>query len=170
MQRIAITLLLFLFTSAFFKVSAQNGTEGADNVTITVTATVQSIIETITIQTIDFDGAEREGTVVTINPVESALAGKIIARGTPGSEFRLEFLEERLMPNTVGDGSLSFIYSLAGNDIDEQESAELLGPEVRDLEFNSDGEFFIWVGGTFDLEDVNPGSYEGEFAIEIEYI
>lgn len=95
--------------------SAQNGTGSSDAVTITVTATVQSIIETITIQTIDFDGADRDGTIVTIDPVESPLAGKIVTRGTPGSEFRLEYLEERLMPNTQGNGTLSFLYNLAGN-------------------------------------------------------
>lgn len=139
-------------------------------VSITVNATVQTLIETITIQAIELDGSERDNSVIFVNPTESPRAGKIIARGTPESEFRVEFMRDQLLNNADGKGFLIFNYILAVSQTNDQSSAELFEPDARELSFNSQGEFFIWVGGAFDIDQVYPGSYEGEFSIEIEYL
>lgn len=148
---------------------AQNGSP-ANVENINVTVDVIGTTEMITINTIDFENIESGNSVINVNPIQSPRAGKMIARGNPGSEFRLNYLRERELTGSESGTVLFFTYQVAGNSIDEQESAELLDQEVRELVFNSDGEFYIWVGGTVDLSEVEPGNYEGEFTIEIEYI
>lgn len=139
-------------------------------VSINVTAIVNGAVETITIQTIDFENIERENSVVTVNPITSPRAGKMIARGTPNAEFQIDYLRERVLDNANGPGNIIFTYTVAGNIIDVQETSEILSQEVRDLTFNNDGEYFIWVGGFADITNAEPGTYIGEFTIEIEYI
>jgi hypothetical protein len=160
-----LLLLLIFISSASLLYAQDNG-----GVNINVTAVVNGTIETITIQTIDFQGVERESSLINIDPVTSPRAGKLIARGAPNSDFQIDFVRQRELSNTEGTGILVFNYQISGNTIDEQDTSELLDQEIRDLTFNEEGEFFIWVGGNVDVGEVQPGSYEGEFTIEIEYI
>lgn len=94
----------------------------------------------------------------------------MIAVGNPGSEFRLDFLRERQVSRIDGPGFLSFEYEIAGNIEEEQQSAELLEDDNRTLKFNSEGRYYIWVGGRVNLVNAQPGKYEGDFTIEIDYI
>ncbi|MEX0647095.1 MAG: hypothetical protein WEA56_12005 [Balneolaceae bacterium] len=146
------------------------GQSHSQSINIRVSATVQETIELITIESLDLRNANRQESILTLNPVQDSGAGKMVARGTPGSEFRLDYLRQRELTNTRGTGTLLVIYNISGNHIDEQQTSELLEQEVRDLEFNDDGEFYIWIGGIVDLSEAEPGSYEGDFTIEIEYI
>jgi len=158
--------LVLFFLAPFSGLMAQNG-----SVQITVSATIQGSIELITIQTLDFQNNSGEArTLVEMNPVTNPNAGKMVARGNPGAEFRLNYLRTRELTNTSGSGVIFFQYDVSANNIDEQETSELLEQEGRPLTFNENGEFFIWVGGSVDLSAAQPGSYEGEFTIEIEYI
>lgn len=161
MQKSSALVLFLLFPFTLF---AQK------NVEISVSASVGGAIEMFTIQTMDFEEIERNENIISVNPIESARAGKMIARGAPNTEFRIDFLREQELTNTIGAGTLVFNYSIAGNSVDEQETAELLDQEMRDLQFNEDGEFFIWVGGNTNISEAEPGRYEGEFTLEIEYI
>lgn len=158
----ALALLFYFLTP--FAVFAQQSIE------ISVSATVNGTVEMFTIQTMDLQDIERNSNIITVDPIQSPRAGKMIARGTPNTEFRFDYLRERELSNTLGTGVLLFNYNVAGNTVDEQETSELLDQEARDLQFNENGEFFIWVGGNVDISEVEPGSYEGEFTIEIEYI
>lgn len=160
------SLILLLLTG--FAANAYGQDNGSVN--ISVSAVVNGVVETITIQTIDFQGVERESSLISINPVTSARAGKMIARGAPNAEFQIDYIRQRELTNTDGTGVLIFNYQISGNTIDEQDTSELLDQEIRDLTFNADGEYFIWVGGSVDVGEAQPGSYEGEFTIEIEYI
>lgn len=160
-------LLLTIFLTGMAALSyGQSGSP----VTINVTAIVNGAIETITIQTIDFDNVERNNSTISVDPVLSPRAGKMIARGTPNATFQIDYLQQRELDNSRGSGTIIFNYRIAGNIVDEQSTAEILDQEVRDLSFNTDGEYFIWVGGSVDVGNAEPGSYEGEFTIEIEYI
>ena len=161
-----ILLAAILITGSTGLIYAQDDRQ----VSINVTAVVNGAVETITIQTIDFDNIERENSIVTVNPITSPRAGKMIARGTPNAEFQIDYLQERVLDNANGPGTIIFTYTVAGNIVDVQETAEILSQEVRDLSFNNDGEYFIWVGGFADLANAEPGTYIGEFTIEIEYI
>lgn len=167
MKTTIFTILLSLVALCSYAQAQQNRSK---SVSINISATVSSSIELITIQTLDLQNADTQNNTLEINPILSSNAGNMVARGNPGSEFRLNYLEVRELTNIEGTGVLFFEYRIAGNNIDEQNTAELLQPESRELQFNEDGQFYIWVGGRIDLTNAEPGSYEGDFSIEIEYI
>lgn len=170
----ASIFLRFLLVSLFYVLCFTNALKAqitdAHNVSITVMAYVSIPIETITIQSIDFRYEDMENNILSVDPVVNPSAGKMVVRGIPDEGMRLNFVQNRELVNNQTNHVLFFEYFVAGNDIDEQESSELLSPDNRDLSFNADGEFYIWVGGRVDLSTAQPGSYDGEFNIEIEYL
>jgi hypothetical protein len=63
-----------------------------------------------------------------------------------------------------------FKYQIAGSTIDYQITSEILRNDNRNVRFNTEGRFYLWIGGTVDVSLAKPGAYQGEFTIEIEYI
>lgn len=163
-----IILVVFIISLKAGSVSGQS--QDSQSVSISVTALVSSTIELFTIQTVDFRYEDVELNILSIDPIVNPSAGKMVTRGTPNAEMRINFIQNRELVNVNTNHVLLFEYFVAGNNLDEQESSELINPDNRDLSFNDDGEFYIWVGGRVDLSTAQPGSYEGEFSIEIEYI
>lgn len=158
-------LLLFLFSS---EIKAQ--TNEPQSISISISAQIAPTIELFTVQTVDFRYEDMEQNILAIDPVLNPSAGKMVARGAPDMEIRINFLQSRELVNNETNHVLFFEYFVAGNELNEQETSELLQPDNRSLSFNADGEFYIWVGGRVDLSTAEPGRYEGEFSIEIEYI
>lgn len=165
---LVITIVCLYSLLAQSVLYAQNNE--SKTVTISVSATVNATIELFTIQTFDFRSQDIELSILSIDPIVNPSAGKMLARGTPNSEIRINYLQTRELVHTQTNQVLFFEYIVAGNNVDEQENSELLSQEARDFSFNEDGEFYIWVGGRVDLSTAQPGSYEGEFNLEIEYI
>ncbi len=124
----------------------------------------------ITIQSMRLSQAEANNDIIQINPQNHAYAGKMIAIGTPNSEIRISFLQQRELTQQRGSSTLLFNYRVAGNNTDDQSTAELLSQDNRDFEFNSEGRFYIWIGGNVDISTASPGNYQGEFTLEIDYI
>lgn len=140
------------------------------SVSIDVSARVVDTIELTTIRNMSFEDIQPSQSELSISPVQDANAGKMVASGIPNARMRVQFLREWQLTNSRGGPPLTFFYQLAGNSVDEQSTAELLQTDNRNLEFNSDGEYYFWIGGTVNISEAEPGSYEGEFTIEIEYI
>jgi hypothetical protein len=156
-------ILLHLQSTTLF--AQDNG-----DVSINVSAQVISSIETITMQSMDLQNAERQNDRININPRNSSNAGKMVAIGTPNSEIRISYLEQRELTQQRGSETLLFNYEVAGNSTEDQETAELLDRENRDFEFNENGRFYLWIGGSVDISTASPGNYQGEFTVDIEYI
>lgn len=163
-----LTALLFL---SAFSISQLNAQE-ADKVSafVSITAEVVQSIELITVNSMTFGNTQPGQQEIYVNPINDVNAGYMIAVGTPGAEFRLDYFEQRVLTQTNGDGTLTFTYEISSNDMEDQASSELLDYENRNIIFNSEGRFYIWVGGRVNLENAKPGNYEGDFTIEIDYI
>ncbi|MEX0769413.1 MAG: DUF4402 domain-containing protein [Balneolaceae bacterium] len=145
------------------------------SVSIQVSANVvdpaeEAEIEVVTARGMDLRGASQEANIITVDPTLSFRAGKLVASGEPGASFRISYLPTRELSNVEGTGFLFFEYDVSGNNVDEQDTSELFEAETPPLQFNQDGDFYIWVGGRIDLANAAPGTYEGEFTLEIEYI
>ncbi|MEL7834048.1 hypothetical protein [Fodinibius sp. Rm-B-1B1-1] len=160
-------LWLFLFLPSL--ALSQNNNSNSE-VSINVSAQVISSIEMITIQSMNLSQAENDNDRITIDPQNSSNAGKMIAIGTPNSDIRISYLEQRELTRRQGSETLIFNYQIAGNTEDDQSTAELLNRENRDFEFNEQGQFYLWIGGNVDISTATPGNYEGEFTVDIEYI
>ncbi len=160
-----ITILFITFPSASFAQDINSYTGR-----VIVSAKVIQSIELVTINTMTFSNAQPGQLEIIVNPVTDANAGYMIANGTPNTEFRLDYLPIRNLTNTDGVSFITFEYYISANDVEDQASSELLEDENRTIKFNNDGIFHIWVGGRVNLENAQPGNYEGDFTIEIEYI
>ncbi|MDR8390855.1 DUF4402 domain-containing protein [Aliifodinibius sp. S!AR15-10] len=141
-----------------------------DELSINVSAEVISSIEMITLKSMRLSGAEANNNIIEIDPTTSANAGKMVAYGTPNSEIRISYLPSRELTRMQGTESLTFNYQIAGNQQEDQVSAEIMDVENRDFSFNEDGQFFLWIGGSVNISSAVPGNYQGDFTLEIEYI
>jgi len=162
-------LLLFIFNLCI-ACSSYAQSSADTRVNVTISAEVVNSIELITVRTIQFDRSSGREESIVINPVNSGQAGKMIAQGAPGAAFRITFLRERDLVNRNDGEVLFFRYVVSGNSEDDQGTSELLEDDNRALRFNESGQYYIWVGGEVSLQNASPGSYEGEFTLEIEYI
>ncbi|HEX6983638.1 MAG TPA: DUF4402 domain-containing protein [Balneolaceae bacterium] len=149
---------------------AANPVLAQENVSISVSAKVVSSVELLTIQSLKLSQAEVQNGQIRIDPLNSANAAKMIAIGNPNSDIRISFIKARELTHRESPETLLFHYRVAGNSVNDQTTAELLNQDNRDFEFNSNGKFFIWIGGSVDISNAAPGNYQGEFTIEIVYI
>lgn len=147
---------------------AQNGNGISAN--INVDAQVIQSIELITVNAMQLANTQPGQGEIYVNPITSSNSAFMIAVGTPGSQFRLNYLPEKELTQVDGDGTLTFTYEISGNANEDQGTSELLEYDNRNLQFNSEGRFYIWVGGRINLQNAAPGNYEGDFTIEIDYI
>lgn len=167
----ALLLSIVIIISNPFTTFAQSQQNGTNNeISISVSANVVNAIELVTLQSMRLTGSEAENDVIQIDPTSSPNAGKMVAYGTPNSNFRISYLRSRELSRIQGNNNLTFTYRVAGNEVEEQSTAELLELENRDLSFNDDGEFYLWIGGSVDISAAAPGNYQGNFTLEIENI
>ncbi|GAB5408497.1 MAG: hypothetical protein BalsKO_08620 [Balneolaceae bacterium] len=162
-----LSLFILLAISAFSAKAQIN-----ESVTATVNITTQMVqsIELITVKTMSFGSVQPGQQEIYVNPVSDVNSGYMIAVGTPGAEFRLDYFQERTLFNTSGGQNLTFEYEISANEIEDQASSELLDFNARSLTFTPEGVYHIWVGGRVNIENAEPGNYEGDFTIEIDYI
>ncbi|MGM0573771.1 MAG: hypothetical protein ACQESL_08465 [Bacteroidota bacterium] len=163
-------LVLIMLLGGYSPAQGQQNNE----VTITASATVigDRGINIVIISDMGILEARRlqEGNELYINPVFDAEAGIMRAEGEPGEAIRVSFLEEEEVGRRGGDGSLFFEYEVSGYPSDNQRESELLEEIERELRFNEEGEFYFYVGGRIDMSEAQPGNYDGEFTLEIEYM
>lgn len=171
-KKISPLLLITIFFLGYIPLSsvAQNNDQQSRSVNISVNATVIGSIELTTIRNMQFGRVQPGQQIVDISPTQDAEAGKMVASGIPNSKIRISYNSEWELTNTQSSEPITFNYRVAGSETDDQDTAELLEIENRDLNFNSDGNYYFWIGGSTNISNVQPGNYEGEFTIEIEYI
>ncbi|NGP87827.1 hypothetical protein [Fodinibius halophilus] len=163
----AFGFLLFFSFSMAFPLAAQN--DGSD-VSVTVSTSIISSIEMVTLQSMRLRETQVENERIIINPQTSNDAGKMVAMGTPNSDIRISYLQQREITQANGSENLIFNYEVAANQQDDQATAEILDNENRDFVFNEEGQLYLWIGGSVDISTATPGNYQGEFTLEIEYI
>ncbi|MDG5766028.1 hypothetical protein QA596_01025 [Balneolales bacterium ANBcel1] len=173
----AVMVLAVLLFLPSVPALAQNGFNGNnDDVTATisvsasVTATTDMEVAMITLRDIVLDRQVTREEEIVVDPMTSINAGQMRAEGEPNAEVRISFLQERELTRIGGGETLTFFYEVAGNDIDDQPSSELLELENRDFQLNEDGEYYFWIGGRVDIRGATQGAYDGEFTVEIEYL
>ena len=162
--------LTFIFLLFLFPLSVFGQSEGTFSTTININASITPAIELVTVNSMTFNSVQPGQEEIYINPISDLNAGYMIAIGTPNADFRLDFLRSREITSVSGGPSLTFVYEISGNSIEDQNSSELIEDRNQNLVFNNEGRYYIWVGGRLDLRNAAPGAYEGDFTIEIDYI
>ena len=167
MRQIAAIVAVIILLS--LRVNAQES-QKAITAEISISATIIQQIELITVSSMTFGRTQPGQVEIYVNPVNDINAGYMIAVGTPGAEFRLNYYPQITLTNTSGNGNLLFIYQISGNSQENQGTSQLFESENETFKFNEEGRYYIWLGGRVNLENAQPGSYEGDFTIEIDYI
>ncbi|HKK46730.1 MAG TPA: DUF4402 domain-containing protein [Balneolaceae bacterium] len=165
-----LTIALCIYGLSATAPSVAKAQSKTNDVSINVSTKVISSIEMITIQSMSLSKANMRNDRITIDPQTSSNAGKMIATGTPNADIRISFLRQRELTQSKGAKTLIFNYRVAGNSKDDQSTAEMLNRENRDFKFNSNGHFYLWIGGSVDISSATPGNYQGEFTVDVEYI
>ncbi len=145
---------------------------GQNSISIRASATVVEAtgIQLIPLQDIVIDESSAQNGILEISPVMDEKAGKILIKGKINSMIRLSYVNQLALVNSSGEGTLVFNYVVSGYRSDNQRASQLLDQIERNVQFNENGDYYLWVGGKVDLNQARPGSYEGEFTIQIEYI
>ncbi|MFZ4522472.1 MAG: hypothetical protein ACOYNC_12255 [Bacteroidales bacterium] len=156
-----MTLLIFCDT-----VTAQ--TSGTIHASATVVEATG--IQLIPMKDMIIDEASAKDGILEISPVSDEKAGKMLVKGKANSSIRLSYLNELSLVNSSGEGTLVCKYVVSGFKSDNQGASQLLDQVERIVQFNDKGEFYLWLGGRVNLSRARPGSYDGEFTIQIEYI
>tara|TARA_R110002096_G_scaffold39845_4_gene108679 strand:+ start:3149 stop:3649 length:501 start_codon:yes stop_codon:yes gene_type:complete len=160
-------LLFFTFACYVTAFSQENKSITAS---INVSAEVIQSIELITVNSLRFGDLQPGQKELYINPINDINAGYMIALGTPGASFRITYLLEQQLTHSEGKGGITFSYEISANTEENQPTSELLKQNNRNIEFNLDGRYYFWIGGRLNLENAQPGNYQGDFTIEIDYI
>lgn len=157
--------VVFLLISCSIHAKAQQNAE----IDISVNAEVIRSLEMNTVRDINFSPVQPSQQQINIDPQTDSNTGKMVAIGDPNAPIRVSFVPKRILTNDNGS-TLVFTYSIAGNTRDDQSTAEILQPDNRNLSLNSDGRYYLWIGGNVAVENAEPGNYNGDFTIEVEYI
>lgn len=156
---------VLLIVSCSIQAEAQQNEE----IDISVNAEVIRSLEMNTVRDINFSPVQPSQQQINIDPQTDSNTGKMIAIGDSNAPIRVSFVPERILTNDNGS-TLVFTYSIAGNDRDDQSSAEILQADNRNLSLNNEGRYYFWIGGNVTVENAEPGNYNGDFTIEVEYI
>jgi hypothetical protein len=145
-----------------------------DHHSVSIRASAQVIeqaeIELITIKDLDLDLKQAVGGLITISATTAMEAGKIMVKGIPGAYIRVTYLPEVILLNATGTGSITLHYKVFGYPDDNQIASEPIDAVERMMRINPEGLYYLWVGGLVNVVSASPGSYQGEFTIEIEYL
>ncbi len=149
-----------------------NGQQVSSSYTIKAQALVvdQTEIEMVTIQNLQIDDSMARDGIIHVSAQHDPEAGLLKILGKSGAHFRVQFNPEWVIENTLGDGTLLINYELFGFQSNLQFASEPIDPAKRVMVISNLGEYYFWIGGRIDISNAHPGSYQGEFTIEIEYL
>lgn len=159
---------------ALFMLSALPVLMAQDHGSVSIKASAivveQAEIELVTIKDLELDESMAVDGKIYIAAQYDPKSGVMLVKGRPNANIRITYLPEMLLTNSFGKGELKFYYEVYGYPDDNQSASEPLNAVDRMMRFSEQGNFYLWVGGHIDISNAWPGSYEGEFTLEIEYL
>jgi len=165
MRRPLINLLLLLSLNLWAQKSSPSNATANLNVSVTVT----DRLEMITLKDINIGSVLPSQVQVTVDPQDDQRAGIIKITGGSSARIKLSFTQQVEMVNSTTGGILLVKYRLSGNPLNEQNSSFQILKNPTSLDLSETGDYYIWVGCSFGLENIEPGNYDGNFGIEVDY-
>jgi len=159
-------LILILISNLW----AQDIPESKVSSTMFVSVTISSSLELITLRDINIGTVMPSQIQVIVDPINDQGAGLIKVSGAPFTNLKLDFSQQVEMVNSITSGILLVKYSLSGSPTNEQNSSFQITEIPSNISLSDKGEYFLWVGCSFNLSNIEPGNYDGDFGIEVDYI
>lgn len=127
-------------------------------------------IELVTIKDMEIDESMAREGIIRISAKYDSQAAVMMVKGIYNARFRVSFVPVVEIVNSIGTGKLLMHYDIYGYARDNQSASEPIDAVNRILQLESDGKYYLWVGGRIDISKAMPGCYYGNFTIKIEYI
>ncbi|MCF7808003.1 MAG: hypothetical protein K9M49_04500 [Candidatus Marinimicrobia bacterium] len=162
-RTVNILLLLVLFSTL--------GLAQSDSPTVTarITATVEDYIEMVTLSNIDVGMIIPTEDMLRLDPRSDQGAGLILISGQKNASAQIAFTAHVEMTNFASDIPLNVYYNISGNGENNQSASEIFTTNPMTVNLSSIGTYYLWIGCEFSLKDLVPGSYDGDFVIEVDY-
>jgi len=138
--------------------------------TITASATVLGNVDLVVMKDLEFEIASLSATELIVNPQGNPNSGEIKIVGNPNSLVRVTFERESILRHESSQSQLYFTYNLSGG-LSAVQSQSILLTQNNQVRLNDQGVYYLWVGGRLSgIENIVPGNYQMDLAIELEYI
>jgi len=137
---------------------------------VQVTVIEKSEIEVVTLKNLDINERMARDGIISVSAQTQPEAGEMKVLGIPDAHFRVRFIPYEVIGNSQGIGTITIRYELFGSQGNLQQTSDLINAEEHVLRTSKLGEYFFWVGGIIDISKAGPGTYSGEFTIDIEYL
>ena len=145
------------------------GQDIGSSVSVNVTAHVMEFIEMITLADIDVGTVIPSEDMLRLNPQADQGAGIIMVQGRSNSSIQINYSAQVEMMNLSTNRPLTVHYSVSGNVENQQSASTLFTSNPETVTLNSKGEYYLYIGCAFSLLDLTPGTYDGDFVLEVEY-
>ncbi|NQV41066.1 MAG: hypothetical protein HQ506_01820 [Candidatus Marinimicrobia bacterium] len=134
-----------------------------------IEATVIEALEMIILADIDVGTVIPSEGILRLNPRTDAGAGIVKLQGRPNSAVQVAFSSQIEMVNVATNTTLSVTYKVSGHETNDQSGSDIFVTNPQNIFLNNIGEFYLWVGCEFSMENLVSGQYDGDFVIDVDY-
>ncbi len=164
-------IIAFLTQMCFQLIQAQTPVSNSFPINVKARVVSDVPVEITTLQHMTVSRAlGADSGALYISPINSSSAGLMQAKGRPGTLVRMEYVIHEELPEENRAGTIRIRYEMSGNKEMVQAASQLIDTGEFEFNLNNDGVYFLWLGGWVHIEEAAPGTYKGEFNIEIQYI
>ena len=139
------------------------------SVNVSVSATIQDYLDMITLADIDVGTVIPSDDRLVLNPQTDQGAGIIMIRGRENASIQVGYSAQVEMINQSTSSTLLVQYSVFGNAENLQSSSTILELNPETVTLSGGGEYFLYIGCSFGLANLEQGQYDGDFVIEVDY-
>jgi len=163
MKLIYSTLIICLTWSAAF------GQDPKTRAEVTIQATVMDHLEMFTLANCDVGTVVPSAGTLRLNPLTDSGAGIIKILGRPATNVQVTYSSQVQMVNVISNTELLVTYSVSGNKYNDQSASEIFTTNPQNVTLNNEGEYYLYIGCEFSMENLVSGQYDGDFVIEVDY-
>jgi len=145
------------------------GQQNSSAVKMNIEATVVDYIEMITLADIDVGTVIPSDEMLRLDPRTDQGAGIIKVHGRHNASVQISYSSQITMVNLVSNTNLVVNYSVSGNFENDQSASDLFTTNPVSVLLNDAGDFYLWIGCEFSLQDLVQGQYDGDFIVEVDY-
>ncbi|MBL7027963.1 MAG: hypothetical protein ISR88_05985 [Candidatus Marinimicrobia bacterium] len=136
---------------------------------VRIEATVFEYLEMITLADIDVGTIIPSEGTLRLNPRTDAGAGIIKLQGRPNTAVQVSFSGQIEMVNIASNTTLSVTYRVSGNSDNDQAASDIFTTNPAYIELNNIGEYYLWIGCEFSMDNLVSGQYDGDFVLDVDY-
>jgi hypothetical protein len=164
---------LMVFLNGIFHASWGLCQFGSPRFTMDVVAVGSELVadaSLVTMRNLAISSYGMGGSEISIDPVGSPSAGLMKISGAPGRVIRISFVPNEIIYSDQNDSTkVDVTYKVSGCPIENQRASSVFEtPNSTVTLHETNGSYFLWIGGIFNLENARSGKYKSQFVLTID--